>query len=131
MKIAVLGAGGWGTTLAILLNENGFNVTLWEFNSEYAKTIAKYRENFYYLPKIKIPQSIDITNDLEYAVHGKDLIVISTPTQFIRKSLAPLSNFDFKDAMLVSVSKGIENKTFMLVSDILSDIFKKVKTKNL
>lgn len=131
MKIAVLGAGGWGTTLAILLNENGFDVTLWEFNSEYAKTIAEYRENFYYLPKIKIPQSIDITNDLEYAVHSKDLIVISTPTQFIRKSLTPLSNFDFKDAILVSVSKGIENKTYMLVSDILSDIFKKVKTKNL
>ena len=88
------------------------------------------RPYFYHLPKIKIPQSIEITNDLEYAAHGKDLIVISTPTQFIRKSLAPLSDFDFKDAMLVSVSKGIENKTYMLVSNILSDIFKKVKSKN-
>jgi len=131
MNIAVLGAGGWGTTLAILLSKNGFNVTLWEFNPEYAKTLKEYRENFYYLPKIKIPLSISITNDLEAAVHGKNLIVIATPTQFIRSSLSELSNFDFKDAILVSVSKGIENKTHFLVSDILSDVFKKVKKKNL
>lgn len=131
MKIAVLGAGGWGTTLAILLNDNGFDVTLWEFNPEYAKTLKEYRENFYYLPKIKIPNSITITNELEAAVHGKNLIVIATPTQFIRSSLSELSNFDFKDSILVSVSKGIENKTHFLVSDILSDVFKKVKKKNL
>ena len=131
MKIAVLGAGGWGTTLAILLNDNGFDVTLWEFNPEYAKTLKEYRENFYYLPKIKIPNSITITNELEEAVHGKNLIVIATPTQFIRSSLSELSNFDFKDSILVSVSKGIENKTHFLVSDILSDVFKKVKKKNL
>lgn len=131
MKIAVLGAGGWGTTLAILLNDNGFEVTLWEFNTEYAKTLKEYRENFYYLPKIKIPNSISITNELEAAVHGKNLIVIATPTQFIRSSLSELSNFDFKDSILVSVSKGIENKTHFLVSDILSDVFKKVKKKNL
>ncbi len=131
MKIAVLGAGGWGTTLANLLNQNGLDVTLWEFNPEYAKTLKEYRENFYYLPKIKIPNSISITNELESAVHGKNLIVIATPTQFIRSSLSELSNFDFKDSILVSVSKGIENKTHFLVSDILSDVFKKVKKKNL
>jgi glycerol-3-phosphate dehydrogenase (NAD(P)+) len=131
MKIAVLGAGGWGTTLAILLNSNGFETTLWEFNSEYARTLNEYRENFYYLPKIKIPASISITNDLESAAHKKDLLVIATPTQFIRTSLSGLSNFNFNDCLLVSVSKGIENKTLFLVSDILLDIFKKVKRKNI
>lgn len=131
MKTAVLGAGGWGTTLAILLNENGYDVTLWEYNPEYAKTIAEYRENFYYLPKVKIPENIEITNDLEFAVHKKNLIVIATPTQFIRKSLSPLNNFDFKDSLLVSVSKGIEIGTSFLVSEILSDIFRKIKTKNI
>lgn len=131
MKIAVLGAGGWGTTLAILLNENGNEVTLWEYNPEYAKTLAEYRENFYYLPKIRIPESINITNDLEYAAKDKNLIVISTPTQFIRKSLSPLRGFNFKNSIIVSVSKGIENKTYMLVSDILSDIFENIKSKNL
>lgn len=131
MKIAVLGAGGWGTTLAILLNQNGFEVTIWEYNPEYAKTLQEYRENFYYLPKIKIPNSITITNDLGFAVHNKNLIVIATPTQFIRKSLESLSNFDFKACLIVSVSKGIENKTLLLVSDIIIDIFKKVKRTNI
>lgn len=131
MKIVVLGAGGWGTTLAILLNNNGYDVTLWEFNPEYAKTIAEYRENFYYLPKIKIPKSIGITNDPEFAVHKKNLVVIATPTQFIRSSLSVLKNHDFGNSLIVSVSKGIENNSLMLVSDILTDIFSKVKKDNI
>ncbi len=131
MKIAVLGAGGWGTTLAILLNSNGHDVTLWEFNEEYANTLKKYRENFYYLPKIKIPPSISITNNLEFSVHKKNLIVVAAPTQFIRSSFSELANFDFGNSLILSVSKGIENKTLLLVSGILQDIFKKINRKNI
>lgn len=131
MKIAVIGAGGWGTTLAILLNENKNDVTLWEYNPDYTRTLSEYRENFYYLPKIKIPRSIEITNDLEYAAYKKQVIVIATPTQFIRNSLSGLNGFDFKDNLLLSVSKGIENNTLYLVSEILQDIFRKVKKNNI
>jgi len=131
MKIAVLGAGGWGSALAILLNQNGNKVTLWEFNPKYAETLSQHRENFYYLPGIKIPKTIDITNDLEYAVKDKSLVVISTPTQFIRNSLSRLKNFDFKDSLLVSVSKGIEISSNFLVSDILTDIFGGIKSENI
>ena len=84
MNISVLGAGGWGTTLAILLSENGHDVTLWEFNPEYADTMSKFRENFYFLPKINIPDKINITNDLQAAAEHGEMLVISTPTQFIR-----------------------------------------------
>lgn len=127
MKVAVLGAGGWGTTLAILLNRNGHKVTLWEYFPEYAETLNEYHENFYYLPKVRIPKSIQITNDLEFAVSKKEIILISTPTQFIRESFSLLGNFKFGDAIVISASKGIENHSLMLVSDILLDIFKKVK----
>jgi glycerol-3-phosphate dehydrogenase (NAD(P)+) len=123
MKIAVLGAGGWGTTLAILLNRNGHNVTLWEYNNEYANTLDEYRENFYYLPKIIIPKEIKITNDIGFAVHDKNIILITTPTQFIRNNLSPLVNYKFKDEIIVSAAKGIENETLLLVSDIILDIF--------
>lgn len=123
MKIAVLGAGGWGTTLAILLHRNGHNVTLWEFNPEYAATLEEYRENFYYLPKIIIPKDIKITNDLEYAVHDKNMLLISTPTQFIRNNLKPLKGFKFKDEIIISAAKGIENDSLFMVSDIILDIF--------
>ena len=131
MKVAVLGAGGWGTTLAILLAKNGNKVTLWEYNSEYAATLDEYRENFYFLPKVKIPRNIFITNDLEKACSGKELILCSTPTQFIRSSFKPLSNFDFKNTILLNASKGIENNSFMLVSEIFLDIFNKINRKNI
>jgi len=127
MKIAVLGAGGWGTTLAILLHRNGHNVTLWEFNSEYAATLEEYRENFYYLPKIIIPRDIKITDDLEAAVRDKNIILITTPTQFIRNNLKPLKNYKFKDEIFVSASKGIENDSLLMVSDIILDIFEHAK----
>lgn len=131
MKIAVLGAGGWGTTLAILLYQNGHHVTLWEYNKEYTETLIEYRENFYYLPKIKIPRKITITNDIELAVSDSMVIVSATPTQFIRNNFLPLKNFDFGNKIVLSVSKGIENGTLMFVSEILNDIFKKVKKENI
>lgn len=131
MNIAVLGAGGWGTTLSILLNNNGHKVTLWEYNKEYADTLKEYRENFYYLPKIKIPRSIQITDDIEFAVHDKLLILITTPTQYIRNNLSPLGNFDFKNKIIVSASKGIENGTQMFISELIKDIFKKAKKENI
>lgn len=131
MNIAVLGAGGWGTTLAILLYRNGHNVTLWEYNKEYAETLAEYRENFYYLPKIIIPKKIKITDDLEFAVRNKNSILISTPTQFIRNNLSPLKNFKFRNEIIVSAAKGIENNTLMLVSDIILDIFNYAKKEKI
>ncbi|MCX6164685.1 MAG: NAD(P)-dependent glycerol-3-phosphate dehydrogenase [Ignavibacteriae bacterium] len=131
MKIAVLGAGGWGTTLAILLHRNGHNVTLWEYNDEYANTLDEYRENFYYLPKIIIPKEIKITNNIEYAVHDKNIILITTPTQFIRNNLRTLKNYKFKDEIIVSAAKGIENETLFLVSDIILDIFNHSKKEKI
>lgn len=131
MKISVLGAGGWGTTLSILLHSNGHDVMLWEFNPEYAKTLAEYRENFYYLPKIKIPKEIEITNDLMNAATGRDLIVIATPTQYIRDSFKQLVDFDFKDTIIVNVSKGIEIGTLKLVNEIIMDVFVKVNAHNI
>ncbi len=127
MNVSVLGAGGWGTTLAILINRNGHKVTLWEYFPEYAVTLKKYRENFYYLPKVNIPKSIKITNDLESTVSNKDVILITTPTQFIRESFSVLRNFDFGNTIIISASKGIENTSLMLVSEIILDIFKKVR----
>lgn len=129
MKISVLGAGGWGTTIAILLKRNGCSVTLWEYSKEYAETLKEYRENFYYLPKIKIPNGIIITNNLKESVNGKDVVVVAVPTQYIRNSFRSIAGYDFGKTVVISVSKGIENKTDMLVSDILRDIFSINKNK--
>jgi glycerol-3-phosphate dehydrogenase (NAD(P)+) len=129
VKISVLGAGGWGTTLAILLCRNGHNTTLWEFNKEYAATLKEYRENFYYLPKVKIPKKIHITNDVVEALSDKDLLLFVVPTQYIRSSFKSVEGFDIRKSIVVSAAKGIEMGTHMLVSDIISDIFKVKKNK--
>ncbi|MCB0722903.1 MAG: NAD(P)-dependent glycerol-3-phosphate dehydrogenase [Ignavibacteriae bacterium] len=131
MNVSVLGAGGWGTTLAILLNENGHNVTLWEYNPDYAETMRKFRENFYFLPKVNIPKSINITNDLLSAAESGELLVISTPTQFIRGSFESLKDFDFGNRIILNVSKGIEIGTMLLVNEIVEDIFIKVDPNNI
>ena len=130
MNVAVLGAGGWGTTLAIVLNENGHKTDLWEFNSEYARTIDEYRENFYYLPGVKISRNIRITNDIISAVQKKDVVIVATPTQHIRSSLELLGNHRMGDTLIVSVSKGIEKGTLLLVSDILLDVLKGTRSSN-
>jgi glycerol-3-phosphate dehydrogenase (NAD(P)+) len=131
MNICILGAGGWGTALGILLNNNKHNITLWEYNKEYARTLNEFRENFYFLPKVRIPKKIQISDDIESAVDKKDLVVISTPTQFVRRVIESIAHIDLTHRIILSVSKGIENETLMPVSRIFLDVFKKIKKKNI
>lgn len=131
MNICVLGAGGWGTALAVLLHNNKHKVTLWEYEKEYAHTLDEFRENFYYLPKVSIPREITITNDIDVAVYKKDIIVISTPTQFIRHVIESVKHIDLTNRIILSVSKGIENSTLMTVSNIFLDVFNKIKKRNI
>jgi glycerol-3-phosphate dehydrogenase (NAD(P)+) len=130
MKICILGSGGWGTALGILLHGNKHSVTFWEYDKEYAHTLSEFRENFYYLPKVKIPSKIKITSDIDYAVKDKDVIVVSTPTQYIRHVIETIKNISFTGKIILSVSKGIENHSLMTVSEIFLDVFNKINKKN-
>ncbi len=126
MRISVLGAGGWGTTLAILLHYNGHDVTLWEYKSNYAKILDKTRENKIYLPGIKIPNEITITHSLKKSCETQHMIVIAIPSQFIRSVLTEINSFDFHDTTFVSVSKGIEKDSLKTVSQVIHDVLKKI-----
>lgn len=121
MKISVLGAGSWGTTLAILLENNGHDVTLWEYKKDYAKYLFKQRENKIFLPGITIPKTINITYQLDEAVEKQHIIVIAIPTQYIRNVLKKIKNIDFNNTTLVSVAKGIEKNTHYTVHKIILD----------
>lgn len=122
MKISVLGAGGWGTTLAVLLHYNGHNVTLWEYKRSYAKELLKKRENIQYLPGIKIPNEIIITHDIDEASDDKNLLVLAVPSQFLRSVVDEIKFSQIKNSILVSVSKGIENKSLLTMSLMLKDV---------
>jgi glycerol-3-phosphate dehydrogenase (NAD(P)+) len=121
MRIAVLGAGSWGTTLAILLTENSHSVTLWSFLEKDAETILQKRENPAFLPGIHIPESIAITSNINSAVAGSEMIVVAIPSQFIRSSLTKLRDMEFTNMCLVNVAKGVENGTLMTMSEMLHD----------
>jgi len=123
MKISVLGAGGWGTTLAILLHYNGHNVTLWEYKKSYARHLLKKRINTDYLPGIKIPKEVLITSDIEEASDDKNLIVLAVPSQFLRDVIKRINYHTIENTILVSVSKGIEKNTLMTMSQMLKDVF--------
>ncbi|HMU41918.1 MAG TPA: NAD(P)H-dependent glycerol-3-phosphate dehydrogenase [Ignavibacteriaceae bacterium] len=121
MKISVLGAGGWGTTLAILLHNNGHEVTLWEYKSSYAKLLSKNRTNQIYLPGIQIPSEIIITHNLSEAVNKKQVLVLAVPSQFLRSVIHQIDFSEIKNTILLSVAKGIENNSLMTMSQMLKD----------
>jgi len=123
MNISVLGAGGWGTTLAIILHYNGHKVTLWEFKKDYAKLLNKKRENEIYLPGIKIPEEIIITHDFEESTTKMNLIILAVPSQFLRSVIKKATYSEIKNSILVSVAKGIEIKSLMTMSQMLKDEF--------
>lgn len=122
MKISVLGAGGWGTTLGILLHYNGHQVTLWEYSRSYAKELNKKRINSIYLPGIAIPKEIIISSDLEESTHQKNLIILAVPSQFLRSVVDKIKYSDVRNSIFVSVAKGIENKHLMTMSQMLKDV---------
>lgn len=123
MKISVLGAGGWGTTLAILLYYNGHKVSLWEYKKNYAKVLDKERLNVKYLPDIKIPEDIFITHSLHEATSNQNLIVLAVPSQFLRSVIKNVQFSSIKNSIIVSVSKGIENTSLMTMSQMIKDVF--------
>jgi glycerol-3-phosphate dehydrogenase (NAD(P)+) len=131
MKISVLGAGGWGTTLAVLLHHNGHEVAIWEYKRSYARTLNRTRDNKIYLPGIKIPKEISITHSLDDCCAGAHMIVLAVPAQFIRSVLHSIRKFDFSDTTFVSVAKGIEKETLLTASQIIKDVVHGISTSQI
>jgi len=131
MRVSVLGAGSFGTTLAILLFHNGQEVTLWEYKRNYARHLNKVRENKIYLPGIKIPEGITITHSLEASTKNQHLIVIAVPSQFVRSVITKFKNLNYRDTTFVSVAKGIEKSSLLTVSKIIKEEFKGITNEHI
>ncbi len=121
MKIAVLGDGGWGTTLSILLSKKGYKVSLWSAFPVYAQTLKTTRENVKFLPQFKIPEAVYITNNIKEATDAAGIVVVAIPSQFVRKVLSGLKDVDLSQRIILSVVKGIEKKTLKRVSEIIKE----------
>lgn len=131
MRIAVLGAGSWGTTLAIVLSENNHDVSLWTYRPEQAAMMKETLENPAFLPGIKIPQRICILTDIEEAAYKKDMIVSAVPSQFLRSVIQQIAHHELSETIIVNVAKGIENHSLMTMSEVMLDVLEHEKRANL
>lgn len=121
--IGIVGAGGWGTALAKILCEKGFEVTLWSHGEKSYSEIREKKENLSYLPGISLPSSLEVTRSIKEAVSGKELILCAVPSQFVREVMQGAAPHLSAEAILVCGTKGIEEKTLMTMGELLGEIF--------
>ena len=115
-NVGVLGAGSWGTALALLLHKNGHQVTVWSISKEEVEMLSKEREHKSKLPGVKLPQDMQFTNVLEEAIQGKDFMVLAVPSPFTRATARSMKPFVAENQIIVDVAKGIEEDTLMTLS---------------
>ena len=119
--IGVIGAGSWGTALALLLHNNGHHVSVWSIIEAEVAMLQSKREHESKLPGVKIPTEIEITTDLAKVVLGKDLLVLAVPSPFTRGTAQAMKDLVVADQIIVNVAKGIEETTLMTLSDIIEE----------
>ncbi|MBU1863322.1 MAG: NAD(P)-dependent glycerol-3-phosphate dehydrogenase [Candidatus Omnitrophica bacterium] len=127
IRIAILGDGGWGTALALVLARKGLSPTLWGVFPHYIEEIKITRENKKYLPRIKIPQTINFSSNLQQVVEQNDVLVVAIPTIYLRGILEKISTCNVSRKIVVSCVKGIENETLLTPSRIIHECLRDIK----
>ena len=120
-KIGIVGAGTWGASLAMLLNKNGHDVTLWAFLKEEVESMNLTRKHIN-LPEATLDEKIIITNNLEEAVKDKDIILVVVPSNFMRQNIENIKPFVNDNQVIVNASKGIEDDTLYTMTEVIKDI---------
>lgn len=120
-KVAVLGAGSWGTALAILLAGKGKRVSLWARSQKAAEELRWRRENLAYLPGVIIPFEVAITSDLDEALHEAEVVVLSVPSHAVRETVRAASPSLASQTLLVNAAKGLEVDTLLRLSQVVAE----------
>ncbi len=121
-RIAVIGAGAWGTALTVsLARRGGHTLTLWAHSPDHALQLAQSRQNQRYLPGFSLPADLRITHDLALAVSSAEVVLCATPSQALRSIMLQLAPLLTPSQVLLSASKGIEENTFLRMSQIMAE----------
>lgn len=122
-SVAVLGAGGWGTAVAVLLAKKpDVSVRLWVAREQSGRELIESRENKRLLPGVRIPDSVQVTLSEEQATAGADAWILAVPTAYLRSTLGRLTPFARRDTPVVSLSKGLEIDTFRRPTEIAAEV---------
>jgi len=120
--IAIIGAGGWGTALAVTMARDERDVRLWAYESYLVETVIATRENPIYLPGIKIPDTVRVSNSLSETLCGAAIVLMAIPSHVVRSVLSRMLPMLSPEAVFVSAAKGIENDTLMRMSEVITDV---------
>jgi glycerol-3-phosphate dehydrogenase (NAD(P)+) len=121
-KVAVFGAGSWGTAFSLVLADAGNDVTLWARREDLCTTINDKRENTDYLPGIALPDGIVATHDPGLAARGAEFVVLAVPSQTLRQNLTDWAGVIPRDAVLVSLMKGVELHSLKRMSEVIGEL---------
>lgn len=120
-KIGIIGAGSWGTALAVNLTRNGHQVTIWSIMEDEIKMLQEHHEHLDKLPNVKLDESMQFTCDLQETICQKDMLVLAVPSIFTRSTAKAMAEFVTDGQMIVCVAKGIEESTLMTISEVVED----------
>ncbi|GHU50603.1 glycerol-3-phosphate dehydrogenase [NAD(P)+] [Clostridia bacterium] len=120
-KIAVIGAGSWGTALSMNLSGKGHETAIWDLNEELLAMMSADRENKRYLPEVKFNDNISVAYNLKDALYGADLVLFTVPSQHFRSAAEAASRYINNDTPVVNAAKGIEKKTLKTMSQVAGE----------
>ena len=120
-KVGVIGAGSWGTALAVVLDKNGHKVTVWSVIEEEIIMLKEKHEHVDKLPGVALSQEIQFTTDLQQTITDSDMLVLSVPSVFTRSTAKSMAPFVKEGQTIVCVAKGIEENTLMPISDVVEE----------
>lgn len=120
-KIAVLGAGSWGTALYLLLKDNGHQVGLWSWQQEHVEQVLADKENKQFLPGVSMPADIQISSNMQVILKDAEIVVFAVPSNVVRSVSKQAAPFIPENAIIVNVAKGFENETLLRLSQVLAE----------
>lgn len=123
MRVAVIGAGSWGTAIAWLLDQKGYEVSMWAREEDIAQKITETHHNPVYLPHVEFSERVSASSDMETVLKGADSAVMVTPSVGVRTTAEMMKPFVADDLPIVILSKGVEGHTSMLMTQVLEDVF--------
>lgn len=119
--VSIIGAGSWGTALAVLLHKNGHKVTVWSIVEQEIEMLIEKHEHKDKLPGVKLPDDMVFTTDLEAAINGKEVLVLAVPSPYTRSTSRMMKEYVAEGQIIVDVAKGIEENTLMTLSQIIEE----------